>query len=278
MTSAKGKKPSVETGPEVFKHSGFTSRNASPTAQIIKKSLISALKHYTSNISTSALSKRELCQLLNSLHFVKGEISPEDQENIVYMWKTISKNHQTSLPDAISYLLCILDLSIPKSLLVNSMVFQYVPISDYGYLKPNSLSLLKNYLEFIYAKSSKSQNSLINPAMETPFFISPPRVKTPKTTTPSRAETPKVPEFRRKIEKKMDPKVPKSKSKIRLKRSVSGIGSKIHTKGFSVYGNCEKREKSPVISIETSTHAGKANKMVFYNEDTRQKVRITINL
>ena len=285
MAQVKHKKPSIDTS-STTKKPQFSSRNSSPAAQLIKTSLISSLKHYTKSLSSSSLSHPDLLFLLTKLHFLKpGTLPPEDQENATYMWKAISHQNHTTVPDAISYLLCILDLHIPDSLLHNSLVFHTIPCSDYAYIKPNSLSLLKNYLEHIYAQSSKNNYYPVNTQLEVsyPLQFATVCTKTPKTTTSSRAETPnKLGEFNRKQrnEKRTSPNVQKHTGRPgegRLKRS--GSSTRNHSKDYSfLASHAERRNKSPVIGIEVSNPNGKSNKIMLYKEDISRKVCITINL
>ena len=267
----------------------FHSRNSSPAAQLIKASLVSSLMHYTSSLSSSTLSQPDLLTLLTSLHFLNpGDLPPDDQVNAAYMWKTISHQNHTTIADAISYLLCILDLHIPDSLLHKSLVFHTIPSSDYAYIKPNSLGLIKNYLEYIYGQSSKnnySQISAITPHLEESHHphLGAIRMRTPKTTISSRAETPnKLIELNRRYrnEKKTSPNAPKHIGRAtdgRLKRSESNTRN--YSKDSSVLASpAERRHKSPIIGIEVHNPSGKSNKLTLYKEDLSRKVCITITL
>ena len=206
------------------------------------------------------------------------------------MWKAISQNNQSSISDAISYLLCILDLKIPDTLLQSSYIFKKIPTSDYVYIKPNSLSILKNYLEKIYSKSTKNNKNYAilggNPFLNYSHcnHIITSRNKTPKTTCTSRAETPKILENKKKNEahdRKGLIKAPKGENILknsngRLKRSQSSCKS--HKKDTSSLHISGHKNKSPVVGIEVNKTNGNSNKLILYKEDLKKNVYITINL
>lgn len=267
MALVKHKKISTEGQIEGFKNSPYNSRNCSPTANTIKNSLISALKHYTKTSASPLLSKPDLIILLKQLHFLQpGSLSPEDHKNISYMWNLTSKNSTTTIFDAISYLLCVLDFKIPASLIQNSIVFKGLPSNDFEYIKSNSMGLLKNYLENIYLKSTQDCNFVMNNGKDLNCWS----IRS-KTSNSSRAQTPKMGEVRKKVgrlEKKLSPKVPKCSSGVkitqeRIKRSESN--SRCHSKEHSgVFITSESRRKSPVIGIEVNNTSGKPKNLVLY--------------
>lgn len=82
MAQAKIKKQSSD---HLIKNN-YSSRNNSPTAQIIKSSLISSLKQYTKSVISSNLSKQDLYNLLFTLQFLPSkQPSSSDEEEINYM-------------------------------------------------------------------------------------------------------------------------------------------------------------------------------------------------
>ncbi|OMJ70713.1 hypothetical protein SteCoe_31241 [Stentor coeruleus] len=274
MAQLKHKKLSSDQNVESIKKSPFSSRNCSPTGHLIKNFFIQALSNYTKSINITVLSKQEMIIFLRKLQFLTNErVSSEEMENITYMWGLISVDSHTTISDSVSYLLCLLDLKIPNSLLQSSIVFKYLPDNDYTYIKANSMELLKNYLESVYTKTKQDQNFILqNSAKETPqpLQINNTKTKTPRTSF-SRAETPRMSEVRRKapsFDKKLTPKVPKSGSGIkfsrgRLKRSESG--SRTHSKEHSAVAVSNiKRKTSPVIDIELSKRNGSKNKLILY--------------
>lgn len=275
MAQIKHKKLSSDQNLENLKKSPFSSRNCSPTGHLIKNSFIQALSNYTKSTNITVLSKQDMIFLLRKLEFLTNDrVSSEEMENITYMWGLISADSHTTISDSISYLLCVLDLKIPTSLLQSSMVFKHLPDNDYAYIKANSMELLKNYLESVYTRTKQDHNFILqNSAKETPqpLQVNNSRTKTPRTSFSSRAETPRMSEVRRKapsFDKKLTPKVPKSGSGIkfargRLKRSESG--SRTHSKEHSAVAVSNiKRKASPVIDIELSKRHGSKNKLILY--------------
>lgn len=156
-------------------------------------------------------------------------------------------------------------------------MFKELNRDNYTYIKPNSLGLLKNYLESIYLKSIK-QNFCVfsekNNNPDCPFLILKPRTKTPAAN--SRIGTPKLLEYKTKTSTsgKTSPRISKKEIKtsdVRLKRSETSHRA---CRSFSK----DKKTKSPVIGIEVSSTNGKTNKLTLYKEDLKKKICIKINL
>ena len=166
MSNRKTKK-SLEPSSRSSNHS----RNSSPTSSLIQTSLLSSLKSFTKHSKASNLSYQDLQNFLKKLHFTTLPLPPEDSKNLQYMWTLISRNSHVHISDAFSYILSILDIPIPRSLLDSAKVFQELK-SDLSYIRENSTNLLRNYLEHIYSKSKKCNfmvgNDLVG--MRTPKF------------------------------------------------------------------------------------------------------------
>lgn len=226
------------------------SRNSSPTYSLIKQSLISGLKEFTKDSRTRFLHKPELKNFLIKLNFLK---EPEEDSNIdfAYMWKLINKNSLVHISDAFAYILCILDIEIPKSIISSSVVFKELN-SDFSFIKLNSSGFVKNYLENLYAKSKESNFALANDFVKT---------KTPKSRDlPGKGQG--LRRERENVEKRKSLKEARPKSAlrtgaVRLKRSASN--SRSHSKEMAgILITTDSNKKHPVIGIDISSTRNKA--------------------
>lgn len=229
MSNRKTKKPL-----EPSSRSSNQTRNSSPTSSLIQTSLLSSLKSFSKHSKSSYLSYQDLQNFLKKLHFTTLPMPAEDSSNLQYMWTLISRNSQIHISDAFSYILSILDIPVPKSLLDSAKVFQELN-SDFSYIRGNSTNLLKNYLEHIYSKSKKLHFFVGNDLI---------RMKTPKFKEEGVGKVlgkeAKVEAIRKREGKERNLS---AKAGSRLSRSKSN--SKNHSRDLNARGCYESRKNSP---------------------------------
>jgi hypothetical protein len=167
---------------------------------------------------------------LRKVNFLKKEKCEEDLKDLQFMWGLLSFNSLVHISDAFAYVLTVLDIEIPKSILKTGVVFKGIG-TGLSFVKENSMAFNRNYLEKLYEKRKEGL-----------FFN-----KTPKSRESSfRVENKKKVSSRRGSRENKTPSSLKN-SRTRLKRSESN--SRNNSKELRVLSNSENTKKQPEVSI-----------------------------